>query len=234
MRISRRDYRGYGGLTRAVGVPGQPFPASAPVASDRTAEYGYGLQNELDAMHAAAKKPFRNSRPGDCSYCGKWIKCDMYRHVYTYHLDLGQLLPCPVLWCTVWKGTPQDCMDHVRRLHDVMSDIKSATHGLSGARFGWMLSNPAIRGFLLMSCCSVKYNFHLCITTEYSSVVASLCTRLRVFMLQTTALAQCDMASPVPGSSVSPHHDHHCDVETEPPRKTRRVHHRMRPTRVRE
>ena len=42
-------------------------------------------------------------------------------------------------------------------------------HGLSGARFGWMLSNPVIRGYLQMSCCSAKYNFHWCITTECSS-----------------------------------------------------------------
>ena len=55
------------------------------------------LQNELDAMRAAAKKRYRNSRPGDCLYCGKWIKYDMYRHVS---------------WC---------------RAHDVPSDIKSAS-----------------------------------------------------------------------------------------------------------
>ena len=30
-------------------------------------------------------------------------------------------------WCTVWKGTPQDCMDHVRGAHDVPLDIKSAS-----------------------------------------------------------------------------------------------------------
>ena len=35
------------------------------------------LQNELDAMHAAAKSHYQHSRPGDCSYCGKWNKCDM-------------------------------------------------------------------------------------------------------------------------------------------------------------
>ena len=49
------------------------------------------LQQDLDMMRAEAKKHFCNTRPGDCSYCGKWIKCDMYRHVATYHLDLGQL-----------------------------------------------------------------------------------------------------------------------------------------------
>ena len=72
------------------------------------------LQQDLDNMRAAAKKRFNNARPGNCSSCGKWIKCDMYRHVVTYHLDLGQLWRCPVSWCTVWKGTPQNCMDHIR------------------------------------------------------------------------------------------------------------------------
>ena len=28
-------------------------------------------------------------------------------------------------WCTVWKGTPQDCMDHVRGAHDVPWEVKS-------------------------------------------------------------------------------------------------------------
>ena len=51
----------------------------------------------------------------------------MYRHVAPYHLDLGQLWRCPVFWCTVWKGTPQDCMDDVRGAHDVPWDIKSAS-----------------------------------------------------------------------------------------------------------
>ena len=30
-------------------------------------------------------------------------------------------------WCTVWKGTPQDCMDHVRGAHDVPWEVKSAS-----------------------------------------------------------------------------------------------------------
>ena len=51
----------------------------------------------------------------------------MYRHVPTFHLDLGQLWLCPVLWCTVWKGTPEDCMDHVRGAHDMSSEVKSAS-----------------------------------------------------------------------------------------------------------
>ena len=109
------------------------------------------LQNELDDMRAAAKKRYRHSRPGDCSYCGKWIKCDMFRHVSTFHLVLGQLWRCPVSWCTVWKGTPQDCMDHVRGAHDVPSDVKSS----SLDRFFPPL-DQVIREFRLMFSSSVR------------------------------------------------------------------------------
>ena len=45
------------------------------------------LHSEVDSICAVAKKRFRHSRLGDCSYCGKWIKCDMHRHVSTFHLD---------------------------------------------------------------------------------------------------------------------------------------------------
>ena len=52
----------------------------------------------------------------------------MYRHVSTFHLDLAQLWQCPVSWCTKWKGTPQDCMDHVwGGGHNVPWDVKSAS-----------------------------------------------------------------------------------------------------------
>ena len=71
------------------------------------------LQQDLEEMCAEAKQRFRQTRPC-CVYCGTLIKCDMYRHVTKFHLDLAQLWWCQVSWCTVWKGTPQDCMDHVR------------------------------------------------------------------------------------------------------------------------
>ena len=50
------------------------------------------LQQDLEMMRAEAKKRFRSTRPGSCSYCGTWIKCDvMYRHVAKLYLDLAQL-----------------------------------------------------------------------------------------------------------------------------------------------
>ena len=78
-------------------------------------------------MRAEAKQRFRQTRPSSCVYCGTWIKFDMYRHVAKFHLDLAQLWRCPVSWCTVWKGTPQDCMDHIRVAHDVPWEAKLAS-----------------------------------------------------------------------------------------------------------
>ena len=71
---------------------------------------------------------FMQSRPMPCKYCGKVICCNMYRHVARLHLDLAQLWRCPVSWCTMWKGTPQDCMEHLRNGHDVPVDIEDSQH----------------------------------------------------------------------------------------------------------
>ena len=84
------------------------------------------LQQELEGMRAEAKQRFRQTRLSSCIYCGTWTKCDMYRHEVKFHLDLTQLWQCPVSWCTVWKGTPQDCMDHIRGAYDVPWNVKSA------------------------------------------------------------------------------------------------------------
>ena len=61
---------------------------------------------------------------GWCPYCSTNIKHDMTRHVSSFHLDLGQLWRCPVSWCTQWKGTPQDCVDHIckKHYHSVKAD----------------------------------------------------------------------------------------------------------------
>ena len=51
----------------------------------------------------------------------------MYRLVARLHWDLAQLWRFPVSWCTVWKGTYQDCMDHLRGSHNVPWEVKSAS-----------------------------------------------------------------------------------------------------------
>ena len=59
-----------------------------------------------------------------CTFCGTFIIYDMYRHVARRHLDLAQLWRCPVSWCTVWRGTPQDLMDHILNGHNVPGEIR--------------------------------------------------------------------------------------------------------------
>ena len=56
----------------------------------------------------------------------------MFRHVANYHLKHGQLWRCPVSWCTQWKGTPQNCIGHIRM------DLFGASYGESGNLGRWL------------------------------------------------------------------------------------------------
>ena len=55
-----------------------------------------------------------------------------------------------------------------------------------------------------------------------------------MFVSQATALAQCDMESLIPPSSVSACHARSSEMESESPRMTRHASGQMRPTRVRD
>ena len=86
-------------------------------------------QTELELMRHACKERFRVAQTGCNPYCSTNIKHDMARHVSSFHLDLSQLWWCPVSWCTQWKGTPQDCVDHIRKKHYVNDSVKAANLG---------------------------------------------------------------------------------------------------------
>ena len=86
-------------------------------------------QTDLELMHHDCKARFRAHSTGTCTYCGRNIVHDMVCHVSSFHLDLGQLWRCPVSWCTQWKGTPQDCIDHIRKKHNVGDSVKTASLG---------------------------------------------------------------------------------------------------------
>ena len=60
-------------------------------------------------------------------FCGKVIRVEGYRHVARLHLDLVQLWRCPIAWCITWKGSPQDCLEHLRNGHDVPWISKTAS-----------------------------------------------------------------------------------------------------------
>ena len=84
-------------------------------------------QQDLELLRKSAKKTYSQTRPMPCRLCGKVIRVDMYRHVARLHLDLVQLWRCPIAWCTTWKDSTQDCLEHVRSGHDAPWVLKTAS-----------------------------------------------------------------------------------------------------------
>ena len=86
-------------------------------------------QVDMEAQCRECKRQFGNLRPGKCPHCGTYINTSLSRHVMSFHLNLGQLWRCPIPWCSVCKGTAQDCMDHLRLRHHTGSSVKSSMLG---------------------------------------------------------------------------------------------------------
>ena len=82
-------------------------------------------QLELEHMRKECRDRFEGISSGACPTCEKFIQVNLGRHVALYHLDLAQLWRCPVGWCPVWKGTSQDCIDHMRRAHNTPISVKA-------------------------------------------------------------------------------------------------------------
>ena len=82
-------------------------------------------QMELEQMRKECRDQYSNVTSGTCSTCEKFFQVNLGKHVALYHLDLAQLWRCPVGWCPVWKGTSQDCVDHMRRAHDTGLSVKA-------------------------------------------------------------------------------------------------------------
>ena len=69
---------------------------------------------------------FGSTQSGNCTHCGKHIQQNLGKYIALYHMELAQLWRCPVTWCTTSKGTAQDCVDHMRRAHDIPPVVKAA------------------------------------------------------------------------------------------------------------
>ena len=82
-------------------------------------------QLELEQMRKECRDRFEGVSSGACPTCEKNIQNNLGRHVAVYHLDLAQLWRCPVGWCPVWKGTSQDCIDHMSRAHNTPIQLKA-------------------------------------------------------------------------------------------------------------
>ena len=119
-------------------------------------------QQDLEQLRKSAKKDYQQTHPMPCRFCGKVIRVDMYRHVARLHLDLVQLWRCPIAWCTTWKGSPQDCLEHVRNGHDAPWVSKTASieryapRGRSVARYGQIRYGSSIWAYQRICSCSVR------------------------------------------------------------------------------
>ena len=61
-------------------------------------------------------------------------------------------------WCTVWKGTSQDCVDHMRKVHDIPSMVKAAN--LARWFSPWTVTREQLFPELLwILCCSVALGY---------------------------------------------------------------------------
>ena len=117
------DLTGVSGLPVSMGEMGdlrRQWPTSLLTGMTRR-------QTDLELMRRECKRWFRNSPSG--SSRGRINMHDMARYVSTFHLDQGHLWRCPVSWCSQWKGTAQDCIEHIRLRHLVGTSLKTANLG---------------------------------------------------------------------------------------------------------
>ena len=126
-------------------------------------------QCELEQMRKTCRERFGPTASGTCPTCEKHIQVNLGKHVALYHLDIAQLWRCPVPWCTVWKGTSQDCVDHMRKAHNTPVFVKAGNlarwfQPWTVTREQWhSMSRPSVSGIaidtFLFSCIGVPL-FH--------------------------------------------------------------------------
>ena len=90
--------------------------ASTGVQCDRK------IQADMEYLRWACRQQyvseFGGGKGGTCPRCGIYAIGDLGRHIMDHHLKLNQLWRYPVEWCTVWKGSVWDCMDHLCSKHN--------------------------------------------------------------------------------------------------------------------
>ena len=112
-------------------------------------------QLKLEQMRKVCRDRFGPAASGTCPTCEKYIQVNVGKHVALYHLDLAQLWRCPVDWCPVWKGTSQDCVNHMRRAHNTPVSVKAGNLALwfppwTVTREQWhSMSRPCVSGIAI-------------------------------------------------------------------------------------
>ena len=129
-------------------------------------------QQNLERKRKECKERFGCTQSGNCTHCGKYIQMDLGKHIAFYHLELVQLWRCPVM-CTVWKGTAQDCIDHMRRTHKVPLSVKEAN--LAKYFPAWTVTRDQWSKMLMPCVSGVAID-----TLLFSRIGSPLCHRYRL------------------------------------------------------
>ena len=130
-------------------------------------------QQDLERMRKECKERFGSAQSRNCTHCVKYTQRDLGKHIAFYQLELAQLWRCPAMWCTVWKGTAQDCIDHMRRIQKVPLSVKAANL----ARFfpPWTVTREQWADMMMPSISGVAID-----TLLISRVGLPLCHRYRI------------------------------------------------------
>ena len=130
-------------------------------------------QQDLECLRKECKERFGCAQSGNCTHCGKYFQRDLGKRIAFYHMELAQLWRCPVMLCTVWEGTAQDCIDHMRRTHHVQLSVKVANL----ARFfpPWTVTREQWAAMTMTSISGVVID-----TLLFSRVGSPLCHRCRI------------------------------------------------------
>ena len=145
-------------------------------------------QQDLERMWKECREQFGCTQSGNCTHCGKYIQRDLGKHIAFYHMELAQLWRCPAMWCTVWKGTAQDCIDHMRRIHKVLLSVKAANL----VRFfpPWTATREQWAYMMMPSISGVAID-----TLLFSRIGSPLCHRYRIIS-RTGSHAACVVCVP--------------------------------------
>ena len=130
-------------------------------------------QQDLECLRKECKERFGCAQSGNCTHCGKYIQRDLGKHIAFYHMELAQLWRCPAMWCTVWKGTAQDSIDHMWQIHKVPLSVKAANL----ARFipPWTVTREQWGDMTMPSISGVVID-----TLLFSRIGSPLCHRYRI------------------------------------------------------
>ena len=80
-------------------------------------------QLDLEHLRHDCKTRYQHAQSGLCTFCGKFIQLDMGRHVASF---IWSWLSSGGARCTIWRGTQQDCIDHMRSAHAVPVTVKAS------------------------------------------------------------------------------------------------------------